>query len=662
MSNWQLDAQLLDDLDERYIFKNARINTFLKKGDYSKFILVASKGMGKTLLLRNKRNEIENSKKGILLIPKNETADYVNLPASIGREFYSAMSDKNFWVDIWKLSISISVLLNFPLEISDSEKAYALSEIDRSILPQEISDELKQSFCDEYKSYRKPSAILDILIQSGKSNLEKTRSSAIHRLTELFNKHVSSSCMVFTDSFDQALVHNFSDNLTIWCSAQTGLMKAAWELSRHNRHVKVYTTIRQEAYASFDDSERLNIEGSAIIIEYSRDDLRGIFNKALEHYEHCNSIDTFLGFSKIYNSYLRAYEDPFDYICRHTIQVPRWLMKIGEELSIVRTEYGMIENASKRKQQQEVVADIVNHVSAESLAAHHICSEMKMFFSGYGPEPFLKHFLGFINSSVISLNSLNRISKKFIATDSWVGTDHPFCLMYNLGFIGYVGNTPSGRGKQQIFKKPYQFDWNYENILPKNKDSYYLVHPSLHHLIQNTRSRINFNKIQIGDGRTWGKKEDDRINSETIRMFISYSSDDWKIVEKAVDIIDEYLNEKSILHDIWLDKWKMKGGKWFQDQMLEGLATSDYLILVASSKSMASSAVEVEWKTKFSAKISQGEDAVFPLLTGDIKYQELPGYLANIHAYRFDNEHDKDNVIRLIDDIIFWHAEKEKIQ
>ena len=100
----------------------------------------------------------------------------------------------------------------------------------------------------------------------------------------------------------------------------------------------------------------------------------------------------------------------------------------------------------------------------------------------------------------------------------------------------------------------------------------------------------------------------------------------------------------------------MKGGKWFQDQMISGLKNSDYLILIASENSMNSSAVQVEWKTKFSEKIDKNQDTIFPLIIDDISFKKLPEYLQPIYAYRYEDK--KDKIVKLVEDILFWKSEK----
>ena len=147
-----------------------------------------------------------------------------------------------------------------------------------------------------------------------------------------------------------------------------------------------------------------------------------------------------------------------------------------------------------------------------------------------------------------------------------------------------------------------------------------------------------------------------KIQDEKIRIFISYAQTNSDLADSIAGIIDEYLSEKSIIHDIWFDKWSMRSGKWFQDQMFDGVHKSDYLILLVSKESLGSNAVEVEWKTKFKNKISKGEDTVFPFIIDNTPFSELPQYLVSIHCYKYEGNRDK--ILRLVDDIIFWKEEE----
>ena len=658
MQPWVTDAQFATQIDKEYIFANKKNDSFLSS--QNQFLIVASKGMGKTLLMRLKRNMIEKSEPSYLLIPQNETSDYVSLPASLSHDFIKSMEDSSFWEDLWKISISISALLNFPHKITQAEKTSIKNELARVNLPVQLREDLLSAFEGIFRRKRFPSGVLDILLQEGKKSLEYVRSTALQVIHDLFNSHITSGCCIFIDSFDQALNKLFPGNLVIWCAAQNGLLKAAWELSRHNRHVKVFTTIRQEAYASFDSSERSNIRGSVLLIEYTTEDLRKIFLNAIKQYESLDTIDDFVGFKKIFNGYLKTYEDIFDYICRHTISVPRWLMTIGDEISNSRRERGIIRDRQKVKKQQRIVANIVNRVSADDLAYDYLRSEMRLFFHNDDPDNFIENLISKINSSVLSLPNITRISDRFIAEHSWAGTHHPFCLLYNLGLLGYVDRNASSTDRQQIFKKPYEFDWNYENILPLNPHTYYLIHPSLHHLIQKKNYRFNFNKVGIGDGLLWGEKEEARVEREKIRIFISYSHDDADRVVKISECIEDHLNNKAIIHDIWLDIWKMKSGKWVQDQIFDGLHESDFLIFIVSQNSLGSEAVALEWKTKFSKKLKSGEDTIFPFIIDNTPFDQLPKFLEAIYCYKYDNNQEK--ITNLIDDILFWKAEQTAVE
>lgn len=91
MPDWNTDAQFADVIDQRFLGTNTQIESFLDGGTTSKFIVIASKGMGKTLLLRHKRKKLEEGYKDYFLIPRNGTADYVRLPNSPTRGLLTLM-------------------------------------------------------------------------------------------------------------------------------------------------------------------------------------------------------------------------------------------------------------------------------------------------------------------------------------------------------------------------------------------------------------------------------------------------------------------------------------------------------------------------------------------------------------------------------------------
>lgn len=653
---WNTDAQFASSVTRSAIYNTKQIDSFLES--YDQFIIVASKGMGKTLLMRVKRDIIEKSDPSIILLPKNKTSDYVNLPATFSNDLKNCMEDATFWEDLWKLSISFSIFLNFPHNLSENEQKSIEYDLDRVFLPDQLRNDLRAASMGKYHDERAPSDILDLFLQMGKKNVEKARASALQVMNTFCSRYIRSACFVFIDSFDQALSKLFPGNLGIWCAAQNGLLKAAWELSRHNRHVKVYVSIRQEAYSSFSDSERNNMQGSIFLIEYTKDQLKEVFSKAIMNYEGNYSIEEFVGVKYIYNGYLKLKEKPFDYIYRHSIGVPRWLMIIGQELSALRASRKIALDVKERKKLQHRITEMINRVSASNLAFEHLRSEMRMFFGKVDPEIFMDEFLSKINSSVLSLSNLKSVLKRYIGNSVGLNLEHPFCLLYNLGLLGYVNFDATGVNLRQMFRKPYQYVWNHDQIIPINPNTYYLIHPSLHDLIQKKNCHFKYSNVCVGDGLKWTKTDDSKIKKEMIRIFISYAHEDWHIVEHIAGIIEEYLGEHIVLHDIWLDKWKMRSGKWIQDQIVSGITESDYLILIISKNSMGSKAVSVEWKTKFREKIEKGDDTVLPFVIDDTRSVSMPEYIKNIYYYRY--EQDDDMIYRLVEDILFWNAERNK--
>ena len=110
--HWAVDGQVADENYQDLIFTNPAIETFLN--GHERFIVVASKGMGKTLLMRLKRDRIQAENRSILMIPQDSPSDYVNLTGSYEKGIRASMGKESFWEDLWKLAIQTSILLHFP--------------------------------------------------------------------------------------------------------------------------------------------------------------------------------------------------------------------------------------------------------------------------------------------------------------------------------------------------------------------------------------------------------------------------------------------------------------------------------------------------------------------------------------------------------------------
>ena len=655
--DWNTDAQFANNLDESYLHQSPPIRSFLNRKNYNKFIIVASKGMGKTLLLRHKREHLQNSPEGFSIIPSGEeSADYVTLPSSPPKSIYTSLQDSVFWQDLWQASLMISMILHQNHSLADWEKEDVLKQITSCELPEEIVEELRRNIENGHVVKRRPSAVLDLFLREGKTSFENFRAHGNAKLTNLFIQTIRSGCAVFIDSLDQELSQRFPNDLKIWCGGQIGLLKAAWQISRVNKHAKVFVTVRQEAYAAFKDTEKLNIEGSVLLIRYSQKDLKHIFELAIHAYDGNYSIPEFFGFEKIYNGFIRAREDVFSYLERHTIGVPRWLMILGEETSNIRVERGIIKDNTRRLAHQRAVANTVNEVSSTNLAKSYMQGELRLFFNGHDPIDVISQLLAYVQSTVLSNANLQRLSERY-QSENVDSLPHPFCLLMNIGLLGHVAKSPSSSNTIQKFRKPYEFDWDYENILPPGTDVLFLLHPCIHFLARTYNDNFNYTKIKIGNGLTWTKRNQEKIDKSRISIFVSYAREDWNSsVKSVVEKLESIFNEQGLLADIWIDQTKMRSGKSFIEQMAQGISSTQYFILMVSRNSLESKVVQEEWQEKFRQIFSSRMDHIFPFFIDDTPYEKLPEFLSGIHSYRYNQ--DSINVIKLADDIQFWNSEE----
>jgi predicted ATP-binding protein involved in virulence len=80
-SAWPIEGASHDDVSREALYTNRYIESFLD--GHNQTFLVASKGMGKTLLLRSKKKALEESREGYLIIPRNQEYDDPSLNISL---------------------------------------------------------------------------------------------------------------------------------------------------------------------------------------------------------------------------------------------------------------------------------------------------------------------------------------------------------------------------------------------------------------------------------------------------------------------------------------------------------------------------------------------------------------------------------------------------
>ena len=630
---WITDGQVAGSLDRDGIHETQEIKKFLTKGNDQYLILVASKGMGKTTLMRLKREQLglsDKSAEGLTLIPSNSETDIVSLPSSVHNSLYVALQNVAYWRALWETAIMVSVLVSSRLSPDLVGRQKARRDASELALPGTLTQDVSDVLADGLPVPQKPSQVLDILLSQSSVDFETFRKNGFGKLTYLFRDVIVSGCAIFIDSLDQELEDKFPGDLEVWRAGQLGLMRAAWELNRLNRHVKTFVSVRQEAWASFTDPVKGNMAGSTLVIKYNTQDLRKIFELAIITNDGPYSLAQFIGFSRIKNYYIQQEEDAFEFIRRHTLGVPRWLAILGGEIANIRDGRNVITDPEHLEHHQRSVADVVNNESAQ-LTRDYLASEMNLFFKGCAPVEHVKLLLRPVQSTVLTLPNITRLSERYteaVITSSGAlktGVDHPFCLLVNLGLVGYSESNGVSSHPVIRFRMPYEFDWNYQDILPPAAETTYFLHPAMHQLARDSSKSFRFSGVKISNGRLITDEDRDRINDRRFSIFVSYSSLDWDTgVGRLIEELEDSLNEMGEFFDLWLDRNRMEAARHYLAQMHDGNLGSTFMLFCASQNSVISQPVLNEIAERKDLDFSHKRHTLFTVIMDDLQPRDLP--------------------------------------
>ena len=496
MRAWTVDAddiQIADDLDAALLHRTPWIESFLEQKRSDQFIVTATKGFGKTLLLKAKR--ISYGDGAAMCIPENGLLD-----KPIGDKVFNAGmialygESTDNWKRVWLIAIAVAVLKRLDmvegLKVSPQLHALIANPNLRGVI-----DHFVNLLDFERGDLFRAASETDNQLVPRIRNLTSPVAIFIDSIDEYFNKHV-------TTQVGARASHAGELSSNVWYFSQMGLVEVAYQLRRVSHQLKVFVAIRKEAFARFDATTSMTQQyrGSTIDIAYSPASLKEIFINNVRRETPRNLADpgklksdplvAFFGTDVVTHDHTGEREDVFEYVCRHTLRRPRDFMTIGRKLS----------ELSPDERRREHALEQAVHDAATSIAREYI-NEIQPYLGGID----LLALFRLIDRNVLTRAECERIFVEYgIAMGMPHEPPHVFSALFRAGLLGWVDvDLVSGRTVQR-FLLPGERPFEHGDGLPES--SHYLVHPVLTALIAEgnpayirNRDRAN----EIGSGRAW---------------------------------------------------------------------------------------------------------------------------------------------------------------
>lgn len=523
MNPWKIDADNLDfskvDVDEIYnhIVVTPRIEDYLHYGhDDTKLIVVAPKGLGKTLLLKAKSHIYRQKAKSYRCIPSGTelVEKLVTIKHSFPKDLLASFEKQETWERLWELSIFIWIFKQF-----------------RIPLPREIEKELgsAESLYD----------IVRLFLTSRQSIYTFQNFSATH-LSPQINK--LGQIAIFIDNIDEGLEQHIGEDLitsqkqtvseNVWVKAQVGLMHVIRHLCSRNKHLKIFASVRSEAAnCDYSQTARQLRTDWCVDLKYSKKQIREIFTqkikqtpiRALVNPDGKNAIDAFIGFTKIPHRFAKQknraprVEDVFDFIYRHTFGRPRDIVSMGNR----------IYSQDPDTRTEEVIREIVNEESSELLEGYK--NEIVPFFR----DDVFKTFCALTDKNVISEPEKEAI--KELILDQHYDFPDIFTYLHSLGLVGTTEFSFDKNCDVQKFLPVGEYSFS-KRSEPK-MSRFYLLHSTMDKTLKDAHG-VNFydkNNI-IGNGYEFHTPSSDK----TLHVHFGLTKDSLSL------IVPELNNSKSI--------------------------------------------------------------------------------------------------------------------
>jgi hypothetical protein len=496
MKPWMTDAresindlEKVDEIDFEYIEITKPIENFLRDDNYK--FLIGTKGLGKSLLLLSKRKQFKEA----LLIPRDIPLDVPLVKIDgLSRESLARMSEETNFVLIWSLSILIAICIRLNLVDEKTEDiSKSLSKILHANRYSNISD------------------VFGVIIGMDSKQIFEELLGDYTKILMPAIRTIKSTVAAFIDNVDECFANYGSSGHGIWYISQMGLIKAVYDIVRANGKIKVFASIRKEAFLKIDSEMLLQYKGVSLMLDYSKNQLREIFERNIKKDDpaHLVVIDddavvSFMGCDTITHGFTDEDEEIFDYIFRHTLKRPRDLMEIGLRIS----ETNINERNPATAEGVGNIKKIINN--AGTIIAIQYIDEVIKHLSITKKD--LDKLFSLIDSNILSSRKVKNICTEFNGGDKSCqkanckicNKTHMFCELYKVGLLGYVDIDAANDKLVQHFVPVGEKTFDDVGLLPISK--HYLIHPILDGLIRlhNHNYKNNVNTINIvGYDRPW---------------------------------------------------------------------------------------------------------------------------------------------------------------
>jgi class 3 adenylate cyclase len=495
MRAWTVDAddiRVAEDFDEALLHRTPEIDNYLDPNRDDKFIVIGTKGFGKTLLLKAKRILYQREGRAACL-PSGSLLDKPIGDKIFGREAINFFSVSSLpWSKVWLTAVALAALKHSN-GVSGLEVHRKLADL--------VADEQLLTVVDHFVR----------LLDLSPSDLQRIASDTDGHLVPRL-RALKSPIAIFVDGVDEYFNKHIEGirarpsitgqlSPSVWYNAQLGLVEVAYQLRRINHHLKVFAAVRKEAYSRLPDTTVMSQQyrGSAVDIGYPVESLREIFvnNIRLEKPDRmvrpgrmrASPLEAFFGRTTVTHTYTHEREDIFDYVCRHTLLRPRDLMTIGQRLVALRPE---------ERADEERLKVVVNQVATE--IAQEYLAEIAPYVGDIGLAAFLRR----IPHHIITREEVEALFQEHTAAEGGLEDKHVFCALYRVGLLGAVHHDWVRGQRIQRFLRPGEGTLEPDGVLPKA--SHYFVHPALSDVIGRTNpaylDAVERERI-IGYGRPW---------------------------------------------------------------------------------------------------------------------------------------------------------------